>query len=154
MQNLYYTPTIEEFHVGFHYEMKESFCDGTVKSQTDFDNAQWIKRICDGGNLPYIERALGGRNAAKGLCGIRVKYLDKTDIENCDWYFKSQLTTESNNHYFWDKATSTHSLIYFYKKHHAIITIRDTIQKIDLTSFVGTIKNINQLQNIMKMIEI
>lgn len=78
----YYTPTIEEFHVGFEYEQKESFGDGTVKTKEDFDNANWIKKYMEIGELPYVERMLNGRNALNGICGIRVKYLDKQDIES------------------------------------------------------------------------
>lgn len=80
MENKYYTPQIEEFHVGFEYEMKERFLDGTVKNQIDFDNAKWKSCICDSGVI-YIERALEGKNAKNSHCGIRVKYLDKQDIE-------------------------------------------------------------------------
>ena len=82
MENKYYTPEIEEFHVGFEYEMKERFLDGTVKNQIDFDNAKWKSCISDSA-IMYVERALEGKNAENNLCGIRVKYLDKQDIEDC-----------------------------------------------------------------------
>jgi len=78
----YYTPTIEEFHLGFEFEQKERFGDGTVKTKEDFDNAKWISRIMELGESPYIERMISGRNALNGICGIRVKYLDREDIES------------------------------------------------------------------------
>lgn len=84
MDNKYYTPTIEEFHVGFEYEAKERFTDGTVKTKDEFDNAKWVKSVADAG-LMYIERALTGKNNDNGLCGIRVKFLDKEDIESFGW---------------------------------------------------------------------
>ncbi len=80
MEDKYYIPTIEEFHVGFEYESKENFMDGTVKSQEQFNSAKWIKETVSIGDIPYINRALNGRNADSGIAGIRVKKLDKEDI--------------------------------------------------------------------------
>jgi hypothetical protein len=57
--NKYYTPQIEEFHVGFQYEYKSTFLDGTVKTQEQFDKANWIKdTIKDINDLVYLERGL------------------------------------------------------------------------------------------------
>lgn len=69
----YYTPDISEFIKGFEYEMKETFLDGTIKIQQQFDNAKWIKRTFYEREYPYIERALLGTNAQNNLCGIRAK---------------------------------------------------------------------------------
>lgn len=70
---MYYIPDISDFTEGFEYEMKESFMDGTVKTQKEFDNAKWIKQVFYEGERPYVERALSGKNANNNLCGIRVK---------------------------------------------------------------------------------
>jgi len=78
----YYTPTIEELYVGFKYESKENFQDGTVKSQEQFDNAKWVKEIFGINDNAYVNRSLNGKNSENGRCGIRVKYLDKEDIES------------------------------------------------------------------------
>ncbi len=86
MENKYYTPEISEFYVGFEYEKKSGFMDGTVKSQEQYDTTEWIKETSTVGDSPYIERTLNGRNAEKGLCGIRVKYLDQEDIESLGWH--------------------------------------------------------------------
>ena len=57
MGNKYYTPSIEEFHIGFEYEYKRRFMDGTVKTKEQFDNAEWLKNIsCTLNDLPYVER--------------------------------------------------------------------------------------------------
>lgn len=82
MENKYYTPKIEEFHIGFEYEQIPSFTDGTVKNQEEFENGIFEKRICRIGDSPYIDRALNGVNANNGRGGVRVKYLDKEDIES------------------------------------------------------------------------
>ena len=82
MKNKYYTPSIDEFFQGFEYEIKETFGDGTVKTQEQYDASKWVKEKYSGNMFPYIDRALSGRNAENGRCGIRVKHLDREDIED------------------------------------------------------------------------
>lgn len=65
-------PTIDDFKEGTKYQMKERFMDGTVKTQEDYDKAKWVDCVFTEGDRPYVERALTGRNADKGLCGIRL----------------------------------------------------------------------------------
>lgn len=60
---LYYTPNIEEFHVGFEYEQKEY--KNNVWFNVTFSGMKWGKI------KSYIEQKL-----------FRVKYLDKEDIES------------------------------------------------------------------------
>lgn len=81
-KNKYYTPEIEEFRVGFEFEYKETFLDGTVKSKEQYDKAKWIKSICWTESMPYIERTLTGKNFNNYLVGVRVKYLDEDDIKD------------------------------------------------------------------------
>ena len=64
MENKYYIPSIDEFHVGFEYEWK---CDGT---KTD-----WNKSICDNVMIPLDVDC-------QRVNDYRVKYLDKEDIES------------------------------------------------------------------------
>ena len=51
---------------------KESFFDGTVKTQEQFNKAKWV--VSDYKvtklDLPYIERAAKGKNAQNGLLGV------------------------------------------------------------------------------------
>ena len=76
---IYITPTIENFSEGTIYEQIPTFTDGTVKSQKEFDNGVWEKRVFTKGDRPYINRALTGRNAENGRCGIRMEVLvDRT----------------------------------------------------------------------------
>ena len=64
MENKYYTPSIEEFHVGFEYEWK---CSGT--------HTDWIKSVCNTSMHPLDIDCIRVNN-------YRVKYLDKEDIES------------------------------------------------------------------------
>tara|TARA_R110000764_G_scaffold234790_6_gene328888 strand:- start:199 stop:606 length:408 start_codon:yes stop_codon:yes gene_type:complete len=67
MENKYYTPEIEEFHVGFEYEFR------TLKG--------WDKEVMSWNDYPsYAGDYIG--EAIKETDGIRVKYLDQEDIES------------------------------------------------------------------------
>jgi hypothetical protein len=78
MENKYYTPKIEEFHVGFEYEVLH-------------DDNKWIKEsICkkpEVVSLPYMI-----------LENIRVKYLDREDIESFGWKKQDEDTFELGKH--------------------------------------------------------
>ena len=82
----YYTPSIEEFHVGFEYEYRNH--DGTVKNNTVLN--YWNKStISDLNELSYVERGLQTPN------NTRVKYLDKDDIKSLG--FCEAKLKDSNN---------------------------------------------------------
>lgn len=59
--NKYYIPTIEEFYVGFEYEIKNAFWDKIISTKNIFYES--------------LEYHLNNGN-------IRVKYLDQEDIES------------------------------------------------------------------------
>ena len=86
--NKYYTPKIEEFHVGFEYEIKATFGDGTVKTQQEYDDAEWQKQIYSLRSFPYVDRTMTGENSITIPPAIRVKYLDKEDIESFGFEYK------------------------------------------------------------------
>lgn len=137
--NAYYTPDITEFHVGFECEQK---------IDSDFDESLstgWTKiEIEQDFSTPPIIYYLNNNE-------IRVKYLDQEDIESLRWCFKE--TTPSGLGYFWD-IKKNHSIIYDYKNHRAVITIRDNIRKEDYTAFVGYINNKSELKKIMQQLNI
>ena len=71
--NKYYTPSIEEFHPGFEF-----------KKSSDLPINHWEDSICS----TYHDLLLMQRNINNGY--IRVKYLDKEDIES----FEFELSAE------------------------------------------------------------
>ena len=81
MKNKYYTPSIEEFHVGFEYEEKNN----KEYRKINYDGSQVLKSksYYDDHGCEYdaIEDDLKLPNY------IRVKYLDKEDIESCGCRF-------------------------------------------------------------------
>jgi hypothetical protein len=90
MENKYYTPSIEEFHVGFEFEFLNP-------------NNKWTKQIVRRPNYivwsdVYLWELLG-LSSTNHL--LRVKYLDKEDIESLgfrysgnlqDTYWKGEIT--------------------------------------------------------------
>ena len=119
----YYTPTIEEFHAGFE-------CEVAIPPL-----GKWEKHTI----LPYenfkgIQELLYSKDKA---AGIRVKCLDKEDIEELGWEWidentfyikKDSLSFNPDNHY---------------------LTITRIIGNTMGTYFHGTIKNKSELKTLM-----
>ena len=148
MKTEYYTPTIEEFHVGFEYEMKTSFCDGTVKSQADYDKAVWEKRTSDSA-IMYVERTLLGRKMDGVPMGIRVKHLTKEDIESLGWKPLLNHTINPNNSDYLIGEMIMLSVSNNFDNSHCTIIAQD-----DTTLFLGVLKNKSELKVIMKQLGI
>ena len=138
MESKYYTPKINEFFIGFEYESKENFQDGTVKSQEQFDTARWIKEIFSNGDSPYVNRALSGKNADNNRCGIRVKYLDSSDIESLGFIFGEYC-----------KAQFRGEIIEMYNKYSDIWTIHCIGEDYREKLFEGMIKNKSELKRLL-----
>lgn len=140
MDNKYYTPTIEDFHVGFEYEIFEDFDILPEKI--------WHKQVYgeDGNDPESMDFVLMGY-----MDKFRVKYLDREDIESMGWYFKSK--TDGGLDYLWSN-NHIHSIIFDPITKRCVITIRDEDRKEDYTAFVGTIKNKSELKKIMQQTNI
>ena len=78
--NSYYKPDITEFHIGFDYEVK-------------YKNGEWQKQCLNDelASLRFIDYKL-----KTNPDDIRVKYLDKEDIESLGWKFKTDLYIKDN----------------------------------------------------------
>jgi hypothetical protein len=89
MENKYYTPNIEEFHVGFEYESYEvSFVQG---ERWELPEPEWVKKtVLDINNSEYKGKAsyhvsINNRYEKDEEWNkyIRVKCLDEFDIIDC-----------------------------------------------------------------------
>lgn len=153
----YYTPEISEFHVGFEFESKTRAYDGTVKTKEQFDNEDWEYDICSVGDLPYIERALTGRNAENALCPLRVKYLDSEDIIDLEFFHATSsgvCTVYGKRH---PKANIYPELAYILRDNHATKKIEINQVLIggnQITLFEGIIKNKSELRKLLKQLGI
>ena len=104
MGNKYYTPSIEEFHVGFEYEILETN-DALIKIGEKREYV-WFKRIANEHIFEEEINTMDGEmpfSAGFSEGTIRVKYLDKEDIESLgfiesketDGYFYKELNRNS-----------------------------------------------------------
>lgn len=75
MKNKYYTPTIDEFYVGFECEFKNNM-------QSNI----WEKEVCDVDTISIVYDYIEHESIDdKFEDAFRVKYLDKEDIESLGW---------------------------------------------------------------------
>jgi len=151
----YYTPEIEEFHVGFEYESK-------TKPSND-----WRPRIT---NI-YRDNIILN-DALNGKCEleVRVKYLDQADIEELGWQIRKE--AEGTNPYLYRlkpqklifphnpelhtvylaQTTSSYKRCLIYLQQDSIIGVEKNMPEILL--FNGIIKNKSELKRLMKQLGI
>ena len=127
MENKYYQPDISEFHIGFDYEVK-------------YKNGEWKKECLNDelSSLRFIDFKL-----KKEPNSIRVKYLDKEDIESLGWKMDSIYSHKYKDD-FYIEYNSKISI------HEDTIEIKNNQQ----TLFSGYIKNKSELKKLMKQLDI
>lgn len=142
MNDKYYTPTIDEFYVGFEYEIRFN----------DVDNI-WEKNIftCDSKDSEYDSYFYISRWLEHS---IRVKYLDKTDIESLGfvdlgslWFFKEKCLTVNGENFLNCKIRKWNGT-----QIDVYVDYNDT-DELQLI-FRGSIKNKSELVKLLKMLGI
>lgn len=153
MENKYYKPEIEEFHVGFEYETKLRSSD------------LWGHRVVTlGRDYLILNDAINNRCEME----VRVKYLDREDIESFD--LGAWSTGKDVNRYSGNNRKRTLDLTYKYNGNiflfHRPETNQVEIYKSEDRNtalnmpiidsqhllFKGTIKNKSELKKILKWI--
>ncbi len=76
--------------------------------------------------------------------------LTREIIEKTGFIYKD--TSEAGLDYFWDKKTEKHSIIYDYKKHRMVITMRDEVRQDDYSAFIGHIFHHSQFRSVCRMV--
>jgi len=88
MENKYYTPEIEEFHVGFEFEYRTK------------DNEPWLK---------YDDFRVGDIcRMQNSIHQYRVKHLDREDIESLGWRITDMHNIEYDKNLMTVYETDTH----------------------------------------------
>jgi hypothetical protein len=156
MENKYYTPQIEEFHVGFEYEYL------TV-------DGKWVKDIfmsikpedTEQMDLSIVESILKNHSTE-----LRVKYIDKEDIVSLGWKvtkdrdyeFDAQLIVSDFQFFDLTYDLEEHSLIIeeFYQSKLCAETsyVSNPLLYNSKTIFEGYIKNKSELKVLMKQLNI
>jgi len=140
MKNKYYTPEIEEFHIGFEFEKYDN--RPAIYKENDFKPTNWHKHTY---NLTSIRLSQLDTHLYNKT--LRVKYLDREDIESCGF------DTEDNGECYcmidtfdlyglypweWDKGI---------KNLYKITLNRETLYR-------GVIKNISELKVLLKQLDV
>ena len=148
--NKYYTPEIEEFHVGFEYEWK-----GRV---------DWKKTAVDDDDGD-IQNPFDNFNYGIQTQTIRVKHLDRSDIESLGWEYNHKMAREEHNYEpidCWEISIDTtenkekYYTLFIYKEklyveHHEY---QNSVGRTEEGLFKGTIKNKSELKRLLKQLEI
>ncbi len=139
-EDKYYVPSIEEFHVGFEYE--------------EFSNRnEWFKNDFGDSNGEF-NNELTECNWNINRNKLRVKYLDKEDIESLGWIFEKQ-------HPGLNDMTFSHSnreIMLEFEDFNDILPFNVRIWEGDcmneINYFNGKIKNKSELIKLMKQLGI
>ena len=152
MESKYYTPEIEEFHVGFEYEVKSKFNNEWEKWKQSDPSPKSI----------FYPKEAGDRNPENpfklipfewvlGEGHVRVKVLDRDDIENCGWKFDA--INEINNEIFYkmvDESARAKLRIDF-KTRLIEISAKDQFGN-KFVIFIGMLNNKSELKKLMKQL--
>lgn len=131
MENKYYTPSIEEFCVGFEYER--------------MNGDKWCKDIINPNDL------CSGRDGFENefeeiyrkLRDVRVKYLDKEDIESLGFEFGE-----------YSKGRFKNETIELFNKFSTVWVIHAIGSDYRDKLFEGNIKNLSELKVLLKQLNI
>jgi hypothetical protein len=151
-ENKYYTPAIEEFHVGFEYEFKATYREDT--------EAFWEKSTIDK-NHDFLDR--DGYSIADNpfreeddnhyvICPVefRVKYLTPEDIQAEGFEMLFEISPSGDTYFKKDKLT----IWCDFNRHMVRIHYNDDGNNIVLFQSLGErdIKNKSEFRKILKMI--
>ncbi len=141
----YYTPTIEEFHVGFEYEEFET------KELTP----RHIKKICQACDMEFINAIFIDK--LKSI--IRVKFLSAEDIESCGFKEipKSEFSSYSSIKFILNNGRYYVHLSCLFLSSGCVIEIQTSVEENSARTLVVhsiRIKNKSELLKLMKMLNI
>lgn len=145
MQNKYYTPDLEEFHIGFEYEFLE---------QHGSPDERWVKKILtqisDYEDDPYLGdtfTALERYNCVYVRNAWRVKYLDIEDLESLGWDCLTEFPNDFNSGFF---SKGNFTLAINFNKFH--LEINNNL--INYRCLFQGIKNKSEFKQLMKFLNI
>ena len=176
MENKYYTPDISEFHVGFEYEVYDTKWKYSVEHiegdkfrilSDPESSTDWYHKVYDVDDYVHVKGIEGDTSVYCSLQDhinagdIRVKYLDKADIEELGFeYIEDRGMVENYGYLFQmkdplynikdDGWMSMLQLKYWYNTNR--IQIRSSARHSDW--FDGTIRNKSELKVLLKQLNI
>lgn len=150
MENKYYTPEINEFHVGFRCEVSVT----VARSITEIDY-EWHPIIFGNKDTVYEQLVLGDSIVSKNVdvTKYRVKYLDKEDIESFGFTQLRDDTFEINIPYYRGRNNLKCHII-FRKTILLCLGDNETCFSDWETLFTGIIKNKSELNRLLQQLEL
>ncbi len=133
VENKYYTPSIEEFHVGFEYESEEDPRLGHWEKQVVNENTL-LKYFSDKSDVEH-----------------RVKYLDREDIESYGFKFVRE-TSKFSVFCLKTEARSEYLFLTYYLDSRQILLLNGEDFNDNITYFDGIVKNKSEFKRILKQI--
>jgi hypothetical protein len=140
MENKYYTPKIEEFHVGFEFQFND-----TEENIIFTENCPYPLEII----TDFISRKL-----------IRVKYLDREDVESLGFIDKPISANQKFSYYKILEDDKVYQITEFWsmnrsKRENLIRVFVGSLYKYPYTEiFRGDIKNKSELKRLMQQLNI
>jgi len=130
-ENKYYTPQIEEFHVGFECEVKDN------------DKVhEWFPIMCTM-STPF--------DVDSSHYSARVKYLDREDIESLGWEHIQEI--EFTDHTVYQFVREKYILSFEYPKRLICVFQRRDDRTVE-HSFISICKNKSELKKLMQQLNI
>lgn len=141
--NKYYTPKIEEFHIGFECEFKNRM----------IVPVEWRKEVCETETLS-IAFDTWEHEQEEFKDEFRVKHLDQEDIVELGYKFNGNFYEKPYNDP--RQIYSQSHLIFIPKTNHVVVQIGSQESPFTdfNTLFVGTIKNKSELKKILNQLNI
>ena len=149
----YYTPTIDEFHVGFEYE----FLNGDKWEKDEITTKDFSNELA-GEYENWFDEIL------KGIRDVRVKYLDEEDIKSLGFAPMKSIKNYQENFMMTDIYRSLNEEVGGIMWINARILYNPDIHKIIIYGeftgceeerfFEGTIKNKSELKKILEQLNI
>lgn len=151
METKYYTPTIEEFHVGFEYEYLGDRFNWMHDNPTKGWNKESFEHLVgdDGDSMSGEVRSMIESDR------VRVKHLDQEDIESEGWGLKPEGC-------FGQSDDGEELFTFYIKEEYTMLHTSENILRVFKSNqigqlaclFNGTIKNKSELKQVLKMIGI
>ncbi|MDO6737116.1 hypothetical protein [Wenyingzhuangia sp. 2_MG-2023] len=146
MENKYYTPSLEEFHVGFEYSYKSN-----LWGYLDCTKGYWaLVEFSAGsseGDLSEIQMIQNAIDSESDDIEVRVKHLDHEDIESLGFKLVSSDWYHNNN------DENPFQILKSYNKENEYHISSGTHEH-NKTLFNGVIKNKSELKRLLKQLKI
>ena len=146
----YYIPTIEEFHIGFEYETHEWSRDERGDPEQNYD--KWVTYTVNQAKLEFIGKY--------GIRELRVKYLDRKDIESLGFHLDGDETYSpfADKYVREDKEHSNILYLFFNEENHHVLLAMNDYARAKMSDgdykkvvlYRGIVKNLTQLKKVIK----